>query len=93
MRRTTVRRSEPPTSSDAELGRLSKQKVGGFREGETPGPIPNPAVKPLSADGTAARRGRVGRRRPLLPKSPSGSSPAGLFALQGAGTAGAAPRL
>ena len=26
---------------------------GGFGEGETPGPIPNPVVKPFSADGTA----------------------------------------
>ena len=26
---------------------------GGFGEGETPGPIPNPEVKPFSADGTA----------------------------------------
>ena len=37
---------------------------GGYREGETPLPIPNRAVKPLSADGTwPFRPGRVGRRR------------------------------
>ena len=29
------------------------KRFGGFGEGETPGPIPNPEVKPLSADGTA----------------------------------------
>ena len=37
---------------------------GGFGEGETPLPIPNRAVKPLSADGTwPFGPGRVGRRR------------------------------
>ena len=29
------------------------ETFGGFGEGETPGPIPNPEVKPFSADGTA----------------------------------------
>ena len=29
------------------------ERFGGFGEGETPGPIPNPEVKPFSADGTA----------------------------------------
>ena len=28
-------------------------RFGGFGGGETPGPIPNPEVKPSSADGTA----------------------------------------
>ena len=28
-------------------------RFGGHSEGETPGPIPNPEVKPFSADGTA----------------------------------------
>jgi hypothetical protein len=32
---------------------LTKKRDGGFSEGETPGPIPNPEVKPFSADGTA----------------------------------------
>lgn len=52
---------------DDEMRVYSKKKdVGGSREGDTPGPIPNPAVKPLSANGTAACRGRVGRcRRPI----------------------------
>lgn len=41
---------------------------GGYSERETPGLIPNPVVKPLSADGTApmVRGGRVGRRRIFL---------------------------
>ncbi len=40
---------------------------GGFCGGVTPGSMPNPAVKPSSADGTAeAIRGRVGRCRKSL---------------------------
>src|SRR3954452_338909 len=31
----------------------SHRRFGGHGEGETPGPIPNPEVKPFSADGTA----------------------------------------
>lgn len=39
-----------------------KQAYGDHGGGETPGSIPNPAVKPSSADGTAGgTRGRVGR--------------------------------
>ena len=33
-----------------------RQSYGGHSERETPGPIPNPEVKPFSADGTAAER-------------------------------------
>ena len=33
--------------------RTTRQRYGGHSEGETPGPIPNPEAKPLSADGTA----------------------------------------
>src|SRR4051812_42292906 len=32
------------------------QSYGGHSERETPGPIPNPEVKPFSADGTATER-------------------------------------
>ncbi len=36
--------------------------LGGYREGETPGPIPNPEAKPLFADNTYPFRiGNVGR--------------------------------
>ena len=39
--------------------------ASGHGRGGTPGPIPNPEVKPPSADGTAERvRGRAGRRWP-----------------------------
>ena len=36
-------------------GAVSKS-YGGHSEGEIPGPIPNPEVKPFSADGTAVVR-------------------------------------
>ena len=40
------------------------KRVGGIGGGEAPGPMPNPEVKPSSADGTTDMiRGRVGRRR------------------------------
>ena len=52
---------------------------GGFCGGVTPGSMPNPAVKPSSADGTAeAIRGRVGHcRKSLLNKHTRGRSPKG----------------
>src|SRR3954449_11899690 len=34
-------------------GRAAGKSYGGLSEREIPGPIPNPEVKPLSADGTA----------------------------------------
>src|SRR3954453_19859789 len=36
--------------------RVFRQSYGGHGERETPGPIPNPEVKPFSADGTATER-------------------------------------
>src|SRR3984893_18479296 len=39
---------------------------GGFSEGETPLPIPNRAVKPLSADGTWLARAWESRTRPVF---------------------------
>ena len=39
---------------------------GGHGEGETPLPIPNRAVKPLSADGTWPARARESRSPPVL---------------------------
>ena len=38
---------------------------GGYSEGETPLPIPNRAVKPLSADGTWPARARESRTPPV----------------------------
>ena len=40
---------------------------GGYSDGDTPVPMPNTEVKPVSADGTAFLKvGRVGRRRVFL---------------------------
>ena len=37
-------------------GDAAGKSYGGLSEREIPGPIPNPEVKPLSADGTATGR-------------------------------------
>ncbi len=39
-----------------------EKELGGFSEGVPPLPIPNREVKPLCADGTGQKSGRVGRR-------------------------------
>ena len=44
----------------------SRQVSGGHGEGETPLPIPNRAVKPLSADGTWTSRSRESRTPPVF---------------------------
>ena len=53
--------------------------AGGHGRGGTPGPVPNPEVKPPSADGTAEEvRGRAGRRRPtrgVFPLTQRGQGP------------------
>ena len=46
-------------------GRGLSRVSGGFGEGETPLPIPNRAVKPLSADGTWPARARESRTPPV----------------------------
>ena len=45
--------------------RRSRTSSGGYGEGETPLPIPNRAVKPLSADGTWPARARESRSPPV----------------------------
>ena len=47
--------------------RRSPPVCGGYGEGETPLPIPNRAVKPLSADGTWLARAWESRSPPLFP--------------------------
>src|SRR4051794_33158468 len=47
-----------------ELVRTSSQSYGGHGERETPGLIPNPEAKPLSADGTALETGWESRTPP-----------------------------
>ena len=45
------------------LGAFISDCLGGYRERETPGSIPNPEAKPPIADNTASFRcGNVGRR-------------------------------
>ena len=52
------------TQGQAYLGNLLLECSGGYREGETPGPIPNPEAKTLFAHNTASFRcGNVGRRQ------------------------------
>src|SRR5690349_22348432 len=45
-------------------GGTGSQRYGGHGERETPGPIPNPEAKPLSADGTAPGTGWESRTPP-----------------------------
>jgi hypothetical protein len=56
---------------------------GGYGEGETPLPIPNRAVKPLSADGTWLARARESRSPPVSSAS-EGPAQAGPSAFRGA---------
>ena len=45
-----------------ESRRVRLKRLGGYSDGVPPLPIPNREVKPISADGTAFTRGRVGSR-------------------------------
>src|SRR5437764_3270116 len=56
---------------------------GGYSEGETPLPIPNRAVKPLSADGTWLERAWESRSPPVFPHE-AGRKPPGLLHARGA---------
>src|SRR3989442_5640903 len=48
------------------MARNSVSRFGGYSGGETPGHIPNPEVKPSSADGTALETGWESRSPPRL---------------------------
>src|SRR3954468_20013763 len=61
------------------------QPFGGHSEGDTPLPIPNRAVKPLSADGTWPARAWESRSPPIKSNGPSGF-PAARFSLAALGT-------
>src|SRR3954447_536388 len=43
----------PGHGRESQPSGIPFRRFGGFGEGETPGPIPNPKAKPFSADGTA----------------------------------------
>ena len=49
---TTQLSGQPGVDSDVTVS----QSYGGHSDRETPGPIPNPEAKPVSADGTAPDR-------------------------------------
>jgi hypothetical protein len=53
------------------------QRYGGHGERETPGSIPNPEAKPLSADGTALETGWESRTPPDNHSRKGPSTPAG----------------
>src|SRR3569833_4715448 len=66
-----VRNPPPLTRTDFFVGvgwwsgwGTSSQSYGGHGERETPGLIPNPEAKPLSADGTALETGWESRTPP-----------------------------
>src|SRR3954453_12518553 len=75
------------------LRRCLSTLSGGFGEGETPLPIPNREVKPLSADGTWLERARESRSPPVC--LISRAAPPGRLVVVGAGATlaarGAAP--
>src|SRR4028118_938442 len=54
----------PPGAGCVPVGWACSQCYGGHGERETPGPIPNPEAKPLSADGTALETGWESRTPP-----------------------------
>src|SRR5919198_3831144 len=55
---------DPPLAKGGR--RFGRHRFGGYSGGETPGPIPNPEVKPSSADGTALVTGWESRSPPRL---------------------------
>src|SRR5579871_2912933 len=59
----------------------SRHASGGHGEGETPLPIPNRAVKPLSADGTWLARAWESRSPPVYLHTQSLDGPAETWAL------------
>src|SRR3954463_5116618 len=61
---TTNTPHPPPSGACGWVGLTVPQCFGGHGERETPGPIPNPEAKPLSADGTALETGWESRTPP-----------------------------
>ena len=59
---------------DFRLTSLRIRFLGDYSEGETPVPIPNTVVKPLSADGTAWEAAWESRTSPRLNLKPAGNS-------------------
>src|SRR5205085_66393 len=66
--------TSPPGSTPPGPGMVTgSQRYGGHGERETPGNIPNPEAKPLSADGTAPGTGWESRTPPdtLIERAPA----------------------
>src|SRR3954447_13253223 len=79
---------------------LVSSVFGGHSEGETPLPIPNRVVKPLSADGTWPSRAWESRSPPIIFDGPSGRAArrvsaafAGTFGVVSLSVAGGSCRL
>lgn len=73
---TLARAVRPPGHGGTTPEAERPQTASGHGRGGTPGPIPNPEVKPPSADCTAGRaRGRPGRRWPTGGVFATGGAP------------------
>ncbi len=72
--------TQHPTPTRANLG---SQSYGGHSDRETPGPIPNPEVKPSSADGTAPEREWESRTPPNNFHTSRGHPSGGLCCVEG----------
>src|SRR3712207_7468630 len=64
MRLSRVHCAVLNAATSTPSGLTCSQSYGGHGERETPGPIPNPEAKPLSADGTAPETGWESRTPP-----------------------------
>src|SRR3712207_5909358 len=64
MRLSRVHCAVLNAATSTPSGLTCSQSYGGHGERETPGPIPNPEAKPLSADGTALETGWESRTPP-----------------------------
>jgi hypothetical protein len=62
---TTLNQPTPRPRQHSETN-MGYQSYGGHSDRETPGPIPNPEVKPASADGTAPERWWESRTPPNI---------------------------
>ena len=72
--------NDPPFRFPTGGALTCSQRYGGHGERETPGNIPNPEAKPLSADGTALETGWESRTPPDNHSRKSPSTPVlGLF--------------
>ena len=69
--------ADGPRNRKSRRDQAAEHRFGGHGGGETPGPIPNPEVKPSSADGTALATGWESRSPPrhLVEREPPSGGP------------------